>query len=286
MRPLNEGDAVNLYNQLPHTTSRIVAARADGSTSVGTGFFFNTPVKGGQMTLLFTNKHVLKNASSARVFFSRAGSDGNAQFGQFNSWNVEDIGNVTVGHPDDDVDLMAFPVGGILNEMTKEGTPAFFRAFDATQIPSDDVISELTAIEDVLMIGYPTGLWDQANNLPIIRRGITATPYARDYDGKAEFMIDCACFPGSSGSPVMIANQGSYATDGALVLGTRLLLLGLLWGGPQYSAQGEIVAKPVPTAVVPVAVSKIPTNLGYCVKSRRILELIPMILKTFGAEAA
>ncbi len=44
------------------------------------------------------------------------------------------------------------------------------------------------------MIGYPNGIWDEANNMPIIRRGITATHPNFNYNGKPEFMIDAACF--------------------------------------------------------------------------------------------
>lgn len=36
------------------------------------------------------------------------------------------------------------------------------------------------------------------------RRGITATNINFDYNGKKEFVIDAACFPGSSGFPVFI----------------------------------------------------------------------------------
>jgi hypothetical protein len=31
---------------------------------------------------------------------------------------------------------------------------------------------------------------------------------ALDDEGKPEFVIDAACFPGSSGSPIMVANGG------------------------------------------------------------------------------
>jgi len=57
------------------------------------------------------------------------------------------------------------------------------------------------------MIGYPNGLWDHVNNLPLIRRGITASHPGVDYqiegqNGPGVTVIDMACFPDSSGSPV------------------------------------------------------------------------------------
>ena len=53
-------------------------------------------------------------------------------------------------------------------------------------------MSELSAIEEIIMIGYPVGIWDSANNMPIVRKGITATRPDIDYEGRKEFMIDAA----------------------------------------------------------------------------------------------
>jgi hypothetical protein len=85
-------------------------------------------------------------------------------------------------------------------------------------------------------------------------------------------MIDCACFPGSSGSPVLLANIGSYTDKDLNVhLGeSRIRLLGILWGGPQHTAEGEVRAVPVPTATAVISESRIPSNLGYCVKAREL----------------
>jgi hypothetical protein len=127
------------------------------------------------------------------------------------------------------------------------------------------------------MIGYPNGIWDDVNNVPIIRRGITATPLKIDHQGRREFMIDAACFPGSSGSPVLLVNVGSYwitqpGGDRAFVGGDRIILLGVLYAGPVQTVTGEIVVTPVPTDTRPVPVSKIPINLGLCIKASRIME--------------
>ncbi len=60
------------------------------------------------------------------------------------------------------------------------------------------------------MVGYPVGLWDSVNNMPILRRGSTATLLDWTYEGRQEFVIDAACFPGSSGSPVFKYTVGDY----------------------------------------------------------------------------
>jgi hypothetical protein len=124
------------------------------------------------------------------------------------------------------------------------------------------------------MVGYPNGLWDETNNLPIARAGITATHPAIDYNGKPEFMIDAACFAGSSGSPVFYYNSGARTQrNGSITMGSpSAYLLGVLYAGPMFTAEGEIVVVDVPTKRKKIATSDIPMNLGYVIKSRVLLE--------------
>lgn len=274
---------MNVLDQLPHITSRIEAATPAGNKAIGTGFFYNFLLSGNRGILtLVTNKHVISGAAQVTFSITRADAGGKPS-GEIIPCTINNVASSVVEHPDANVDLAAFPVGAVINRMEEAGFVPFLRAFDHSNIPTDKAIQQLTAIEDILMVGYPTGIWDERNNLPVVRRGITATPYASDYEGRPEFMVDCACFPGSSGSPVVIANHGSYATkDTEFVVGSRLYLLGLLWGGPQYNAEGQIVAKQAPTTFGHVSVSRIPMNLGFCVKARMIRDLEPLVLSRFG----
>ena len=132
------------------------------------------------------------------------------------------------------------------------------------------------------MIGYPIGLSDQYNHKPIVRRGITASHPRKNYQGKKETLLDMACFPGSSGSPVFILNQGSFTTPTGISIGNRIYLLGILYGGPQYDATGVLQFANLPN--MPVPVTSIPANLGVMIKSERLLEF-ENIIKAINGEA-
>ena len=109
------------------------------------------------------------------------------------------------------------------------------------------------------MIGYPNGIWDATNNMPILRKGITATHPNIDYEGRLEFLIDAACFPGSSGSPVFLFNTNGWTNrDGSMSLGSRVKLLGVLSSGPQHTTTGEVRIVTVPTQQRAVAISTHP----------------------------
>lgn len=161
----------------------------------------------------------------------------------------------------------------LVNTSSFSGDKLFYIPFTKDILLTEKHKDELTAIEDVLMIGYPNGIWDSVNNMPIFRKGTTATNPLIDYNGKKEIMIDIAAFPGSSGSPVLIFNDSGYRDKrGNMFMGAqRVILLGVLYAGPQATTTGEIVM--TPNVQRPIFVSQIPNNLGLIIKSERIIEM-------------
>ena len=263
--------------QMLYTTIRIESVSSTGSISTGTGFFFafhhNESIQ-NIIPVIVTNKHVIQDAVIGKFLFTLADSNGNPVDTEKIYFEVENFEKGWIKHKDDEVDLCCFPIGPIINFLKSQNQQIFFRHFTPEIIPSLEQMEKFDALEDLIMIGYPNGLWDDYNNKPILRRGITATHPNKDYCGKKEFMADIAAFPGSSGSPVLIYNKGSFSDrNGGFFAGTRAYLLGILYAGPQHSVTGEIEVVNIPTRQVPISRSTIPNNLGLIIKSQRIFEL-------------
>ncbi len=262
--------------QLIHCTARMEAYKAGVLISFGSSFMFQFMIDGVSYPCLITNKHVVKGAD--RVDFAVTLSDdiSGPVLGKHRRISVSPIAIRLVAHPDPDVDLVAILIAPDLQKFKDdEGVEPYLVSLTEEHLISDSFLSSVSPVEEVLMIGYPNGLWDDLNNLPIVRRGITATNLGVKHQGKPEFLIDAACFPGSSGSPVFIANLGGY-TDrkGNTILGTsRVALIGILYGGPQHNVDGDIVVVNVPTDTKSIAHSRIPNNLGYVVRADELLEL-------------
>lgn len=266
---------MGITDQLLHSTVRIDCLDAKGQPSSGTGFFYNLTTEGNAIfPVIVTNKHVVSGAAQGFFHLTMTDDKGEPIYGQHERIQLLDFATGWIEHPDPQVDLAIWMFGPLLNQLHAMGKRPFFTQVAEEIIPDAAQLTDLNAVEDILMIGYPNGLWDAKNNLPIVRRGITATPAFRDYNGKAEFMIDAACFPGSSGSPVFIVNQGFiYQRNGSIAMGgSRVLFLGVLYAGPQTTATGEIVVQTVPTSVQPIPVVNTMMNLGFCIRSSRVAE--------------
>jgi hypothetical protein len=57
--------------------------------------------------------------------------------------------------------------------------------------------------EDLTVMGYPLGLYDEFNNLPIMRRASIASVFSVPFNGQPCFLIDARLHSGTSGSPVL-----------------------------------------------------------------------------------
>lgn len=145
---------------------------------------------------------------------------------------------------------------------------------NADLIPTSDYIqNSFSRIEDITVVGYPDGIWDSINNIPITRRGITATPLQIDFEGTPRFLIDAAIYGGSSGSPVFVFNQGSYSIPGkGLYAGDRLKLVGVVYAVAQHTVTGDLRIVDIPAAKTPITTTLIPNNLGVAIHSRKLLD--------------
>jgi hypothetical protein len=237
------------------TTVRIVAEGPEGGVGpdiawVGTGFAYAAQTQQGSVHFLVTNKHVLRHARQVTISMIAATPEGLPALGKPASCSVGDVtSDIWFGHPDPRVDVAVMGLSFMANLLATQGNRPFYRCADASLSLNSASISELDALEEVVFVGYPSGLYDTANLLPIVRRGMTATPIAVDYRGLPAFLIDAAVFPGSSGSPVFILNQGMYRNrHNATVIGNRLILLGVL--AEYYSRPVDGPVREVPAQLV------------------------------------
>ncbi len=282
------GQNSSISEELIHCTVKINCTYSDPvnpkelTAGSGTAFFFDFRVPGDStktIPVIVTNKHVVRNSIKGTFVLTKMDSLGNPLFGE--TWKV-DINNFMqkwIPHPDNNVDLCIMPIADLLRDAQNKNMPFYHRRLNEELIPSESDIKSFTAIEEVYMIGYPTGLSDTYNNIPITRIGQTATPLEFNYMGRKEFLIDMPVFPGSSGSPVLIFNEGAYTTLRGITMGTRIKLVGILHSGSMFDAkgQGKIVIDNIPVNVH--TKTGIPIDIGHAIKAERLLEFKEILMK-------
>lgn len=243
---------LTIAESLLYSTVKLTASNSGSPISTGTGFFMQLAAR-GETTIpcIVTNKHVVNGSDQVTAICHFA--DGDRPSGRFVSCNMAVLPGSVIAHPDANVDLCAIPIGPIMNQAAAAGTPLFLRMLAFDIVPKAEDWEYFDAIEEVTMIGCPNGISDEANNLPIVRRGITASSLAKRYNGKDEFMVDMACFPGSSGSPIFIYDRNGFLDrrNNSYMIGTqRILLVGILYAGPQIENNGHIILGQPPKVAV------------------------------------
>jgi len=261
-----------LSEKLQYTTMMITTPNG-----VGTGAIFRFIINDNPIDVLVTNKHVVnyKILERIKITIHACDSDGN-------NLTMETLESTVPWFHHNSKDLCYCFLGPLLNEFSKNtGRHIFYIPITEETILQTEKMSSLNAIEQVVMIGYPIGLIDPIHNLPLIRHGYTAYPPYYDYKEPGIGIIDIAAFPGSSGSPVFILNEGSY-TDvkrHSLLPGSRLIFLGILFSGPVFKQETGIEEAEIPCSINDKTYVKMMTNLGYYIKASCIMEIKKSIEK-------
>lgn len=264
---------VTISERMMFNTIRLVASNG----SSGTGFFYNFEIEDKVYPTIITNKHVVNSNPNEIVTFhihlrtDEESSSESIEIAFQANW---------IFHSSKDL-CFCF-INPLFDQIKKNtGKDVFYIASDESIVAHQSKLDNLSAFEELVMIGYPIGLWDAENNYPVFRKGHTASHPAYDFNEKGIALADMPCFPGSSGSPIFILNENGYSDkSGNTYLGaSRVLFLGILFAGPQYDAHGSIVARPIPTKQTLIATTPVMANLGYYVKASELEEFKEIISK-------
>lgn len=269
-----------IAKQLFFTTVRIDTVGMNGVSMSGTGFVFTYVMGDLQCPFVVTNKHVVNGMKTGTITFHKREGVGPNLRESFR-FQIKDWQNMWYGHPSSDIDIAICPLRPLEEVIKNEhNVDVFYKCIDASMIPDDDKIKDLDAIESVTFVGYPNGIWDSQNHLPVARRGTTASPIEVDFEGKPCFLIDASVFGGSSGSPVFIFNQGAWAERNAVIMGSsRLMFIGVIARVYYRTNFNEIIPVAIPTHLQPMAKQQEMIDLGIVFKAKTVVETIEAFLK-------
>ena len=266
--------------QLIFTTVRIRTILADGRQVSGTGFIYNANRFDIPTPVIITNKHVVEGADSGFFSFIAAEGDG-PRLGDAVEVTYTDFQKGWIGHPREDIDVTCMLLAPTLIQADEAGRKVFFKSIGPNLCPTNEVLTDLDAVEEVTFVGYPNALYDTANLTPITRRGITATPIELNYRGLPTFLIDAAAVPGSSGSPVFVTQRNGYMEGNTFrVGGFRAFFVGIVASAHVRAESGELV---FPTSGPLVRFDQL-LDLGVVFNWHAVEETVDALCQQFGID--
>lgn len=268
----------SITKKLLFNTIRVDTVLEDGSEGSGTAFVFSHTTGSGVHTFVVTNRHLVEGVRSGGLVFTQK-KHGQPALGERFQININDFSHAWFLHPDPDVDLAIIPLRPLEQAARDQGAELYYHAIDSHLVPDAAALRALDAMEQVIFIGYPSGVWDQVNLMPIMRRGTTATPMELNFEGRPEFLIDAAVYPGSSGSPVFVYQPDSLrpAQSGG---GKKFLFAGVVAAVFFREEANRLVSLPVPpNNHQPMVMGSEMIDLGLVIKSEAVLTAIKAYLR-------
>lgn len=207
-----------------HGISTILLTACQGIVSQASGFFYQElspkdPTKDAQWrdiknVWIITNRHVLLPKLNGNecvpdtfTFHLRKNVNGIIEWEAITLDRTEIRQRARV-HQDSFIDIAAIQILDLIIDKIQGhlNNPDIkymhFSAVSEEDLPSEDtVLAEVS--DDVVVIGYPKGFYDQVNKFPIVKAGIIASRWGFNFNGHPYFLIDAKLFPGSSGSLVI-----------------------------------------------------------------------------------
>ncbi len=270
----------SITKKLLFNTVRVDTVLEDGSEGSGTAFVFSHTTGSGVHTFVVTNRHLVEDVRSGGLVFTQK-KHGQPAFGERFQININDFSHAWFLHPDPEVDIAVIPLRPLEQAARDQGAELYYHAIDSRLAPDASILRALDALEQVIFVGYPNGVWDQVNLMPIMRRGTTATPMALDFEGRQEFLIDAAVYPGSSGSPVFVY-QPDILRPSQSNGGMKFIFAGVIAAVFFREEANHLVPLPVPPNNQPIMMGSEMIDLGLVIKADAVIVAINAYLREAG----
>jgi hypothetical protein len=246
-------------------------------SGVATGFFYELNAFSCQRKYIVTNKHVIKGKKEITLNFIEKKSE-YLQLGKIIKYPIKEPELFFTFHKNYDIAILPFEP--IIEELKSQMINIAYSTISNMQ--SAD-FWRYDAVEPVFFVGYPKGLWDSENGLPICRQGTTASALGVNFKNENKFLIDANTIPGSSGSPVFIRSE-SFNFDEeerAIQDSKKYSFAGILYAG-YYARMGEApIEMPIPESIEDHD-ARYFINIGSVISYDAILNFIIETLKENG----
>ncbi len=257
------------------STVHIETDDALGKRRAATGVVFELEVEENKYPFLVTTHSAVMNAQSGRVTFFQE-SRGAPLLDKGYTLDIDNFDKLWFAHPGVDVDLAITPFVPFVKHIEESGVPTYFQTIGAESLLTEDELNGSLSVEDVVLVGYLSAVWDPKHILPVIRRGNLATPGRIAWGGQRHSLVDIAIHPGLAGSPVFLQRDRNNLNA------ESLLFLGILAAANYYHRDPHEGANLAPLADLYQRPGQQTVNIGVVIHAHLVVEVVYAYLREKG----
>jgi hypothetical protein len=120
------------------------------------------------------------------------------------TWNTVTLGKDkllerTLFHRNKAVDIAIIRISDVISEFLVKSSESnyYLNDFGVTSrmLPGGDNVIQTQVSDDVLVVGYPNQFYDEVNLFPIVKSGIVASSFGKNFGNEPCFLIDAKLMP-------------------------------------------------------------------------------------------
>ena len=221
------------YAQKIATMTTLIYTYTPTGKYQATGFFYNS----GEKSYVVSNRHVFfpnERYPDSIVFYLKVDDPKGIKPVVWFPVRIDKkylLDNLKL-HKNKDVDVAAILTDSVYSTFKK---PWPNLVWAVTQPDSVEIeVADPEIGDDILVLGYPKGYYDEYHLIPVMKAGIIASFYRTNFNNLPCFLIDSRLFHGSSGSIVIAKTKDFFFSKGEPMISPKkdFIFLGIFSGEP------------------------------------------------------
>ena len=189
------------FDRLLLSTVRLRTRSSNNEIYDATAFIFIYQMEQGDFPFLVTTYSAVQRASIGSMSFFQQIDDEFA-LGKPHILDIDNFSKLWYSRDEVSHNVAITPFLPFAKHLSEKGVSIVTQGITSQHLPANKNYYELTFNSPLYYVGYPIGVWDHKNYLPIVRNAVIASLPMVNYQGHEQLLLNTTVLAGSEGSPV------------------------------------------------------------------------------------
>ncbi len=189
------------FDRLFLSTVRLKTRSSNNEIVDASAFIYIYPMEEGDFPFLVTTYSAVQRAVIGSMSFFQQ-LDGEFALGKPHVLDIDNFSKLWYSKDEAAHNVAITPFLPFAKHLDKKGVSIVTQGITEQHLPTSKSYFELSFNQLLYYIGYPMGLWDYKNYLPIVRNAAIASLPMVNYQGNSQLLLNTTVLPGSEGSPL------------------------------------------------------------------------------------